>query len=297
MAEGRRLMPLFRRAGRASAGEAMGFPVVDGRGSEAARLPWRLPDEPTLSGIAADAVTVGALTVRAASIVGPGHRCEEPAQPRQDVYRLGRDPEGRYLLVAVADGMSDSANSHQGASVAVTTMVERLREDLGKGLPLDAPGLFLAASRRMAGWAEQRNVTENEVRAVALAAAVPVEPDDANGRNMWLGWLADVGAWLRGPAGWQRVVGEEKKEMDGAVSDFLPFHADRARSAVIRVERGAILALTTDGIGDAFDAGAGGWFARRWASPPHIASFIADVGYEARARHDDRTAVVIWCDR
>lgn len=290
-------MPLFRRAGLFPDDEAMSFPVVDRWGSQAAKLPWRLPDEPAPSGIAADAVTVGTLTVRAASIVGPGHRCEEPAQPRQDVYRLGRDQERRYLLVAVADGMSDSANSHQGASVAVTAMVERLREDLDKGVRLDAPGVFLAASRRMAGWAEQRNVTEHDVRAVALAAVIPVESDDAGGRDLWLAWLADVGGWLRGPTGWKRLAGEEKREMDGAVRDFLPFHADRTHSAVVRVERGAVLALTTDGMGDAFDAGAGGWFAKRWAAPPHIGSFIADVGYEARARHDDRTAVVIWCDR
>ncbi|GAA2432490.1 hypothetical protein GCM10010191_53150 [Actinomadura vinacea] len=282
--------------------QGMEFPRPNGRGTRAARMPWRLPDEPALSGIAADAVSVGGLTVRAASMVGPGHRCEEPAQPRQDAYRLGRDTAKRYLLVAVADGMSDSKRSHVGANVAVTALVGRLRADLGKGVPLDAPGIFLDASRQMAGAAHGQGLAEDDVRAAALAAVVPVEPDAAGGRDVWLAWLADVGAWHRtgasGGPGWRRIGGAEKGGLDaGRLSEFLPFHPGKARHAVVRVERGAVLAFATDGIGDALTGRTAEWFARRWDEPPHVAAFVQDVGYEARGLLDDRTAVVLWCDR
>lgn len=278
--------------------DGMAFPSPHGDRPMASRMPWRLPDEPALSGIAADAVAVGALAVRAASLVGPGHRCEEPATPRQDAYRLGRDAHRRYLLVAVADGMSDGSHSHLGASVAVAELVGRLRADLGAGRPPDAPGLFLETSRRMVAQAGHSGVDAHEVRAAALVAAIPVEPDQAGGRDMWLAWLADVGAWLRVPGGWDRVGGEAKGGLDASrLSEFLPFHSERAHSAVVRLPRGAVVAFTSDGVGDALADRTQGWFAERWAEPPHIASFLQDVGYEAKGQLDDRTAVVVWCDR
>ncbi|MEO5876504.1 MAG: protein phosphatase 2C domain-containing protein [Streptosporangiaceae bacterium] len=295
-------MPKLFRGGRVPAADPgdgeMAFPSPHGGTPAASRLPWRLPDEPALSGIAADAVSVGALTVRAASMVGPGHRCEEPAVPRQDAYRLGRDEAKKFLIVAVADGMSDSRRSHLGANVAVAALVGRLRTELAADVPLDAATLFLEASRQMAGTAEHHGVTEHDVRAAVLAAVIPVSSDADGGREVWLASVADVGAWLRRPAGWQRLIGEEKSGLDsGRLARFLPFHPDQAECTTVRLEPGSVLAFTTDGVGDAFAGGSGSWFAERWARPPHIASFVREVGYEADGQLDDRTAVVVWCDR
>lgn len=276
----------------------MDFPRPFRTGAAQSRVPWRLPDEPAISGISADAVSVGPLTIRAASLVGPGHRCAEPAEPRQDAYRLGRDPGKHHLLVAIADGMSDSKRSHLGANVAVTALIGRIRADLGQGRELDASAIFLDTARQMSGMAVQQKVTEDDVRAAALAAVIPVQPDQAGGRSIWLAWIADVGAWARQDTGWHRLAGAEKKGMDqNALTEFLPFHPDRARSTRITLDRGAVLALATDGVGDAFTDGAAPWFAARWARPPHISSFIEDVGYEAKGQLDDRTAIVVWCDR
>ncbi|TDC60061.1 hypothetical protein E1200_31125 [Actinomadura sp. GC306] len=298
----RRPTPAARPAAAAPPGPSelagMDFPRPLGAGARQSREPWRLPDEPAISGIAADAVRVGALTVRAASVVGPGHRCAEPAQHRQDAYRIGRDPGRRYLLVAVADGMSDSSRSHLGANVAVTALIGRLRADLGSGAPLDGPALFLDAARQMSGMAHRQKAADNDVRAAALAAAVPVEPAADGRRRVWVSWIADVGAWTRTGSGWTRLVGADKEGPDRDVlSEFLPFHPDRAQTTELTLEEGAVLALVTDGIGDVLADGAAPWFAERWAEPPHIASFVADVGYDARGRLDDRTAVVVWCDR
>ncbi|WP_344897159.1 protein phosphatase 2C domain-containing protein [Actinomadura meridiana] len=277
---------------------AMEFPRPFGAGARQSGEPWRLPDEPAISGIAADAVRVGSLTVRAASLVGPGHRCAEPAQHRQDAYRLGRDPDRRHLLVAVADGMSDSSRSHLGANVAVTALIGRLRADLGRGTSPDGHALFLDAARQMSGMAVQQGLAEDDVRAAALAAIVPVEPAADGRRRVWASWIADVGVWARADGGWARLVGADKGGLDGDVlTEFLPFHPDRAQTAELTLEEGAVLALATDGIGDVLADGGAPWFADRWAAPPHIASFVADVGYDARGRLDDRTAVVIWCDR
>ncbi|MFI6497925.1 protein phosphatase 2C domain-containing protein [Nonomuraea typhae] len=276
----------------------MAFPSPGGGRPLAARLPWRLPDEPALAGIAADAVSVGDLTVRAVSLVGPGHRCEEPAVPRQDAYRLGRDTAKRYLIVALADGMSDSKQSHLGANVAVTALVSRIRADLDRDEPLSAAAIFLDAARNMAGWAERQRVTEDDVRAAALAAVIPVSPDSSGRRTARLMSLADVGGWLRLPKGWRRLIGDEKSELDpGRLTEFLPFHPDMAVSATIELDPHAVLALTTDGLGDALARGdaLAPWLASRWKEPPHIVEFLRDVGFESAGRLDDRTVVVVWC--
>ncbi|RSN06641.1 hypothetical protein DMB42_25545 [Nonomuraea sp. WAC 01424] len=271
-----------------------------GRGREsvpAARLPWRLPDEPALAGIAADAVSVGDLTVRAVSLVGPGHRCAEPAVPRQDAYRLGRDTAKRHLIVALADGMSDSRQSHLGANVAVTALVGRVRADLDRGEPLRAPDVFLDAARQMAGSAVRHGVTEHDVRAAALVAVVPVSPGPGGRRTARLMALADVGGWLRLPGGWRRLIGEEKAGLDaGRLTEFLPFHPDQVTSVTVELAPRAVLALATDGLGDVLAGDPlARWFAGRWSAPPHIAEFLGDVGFESPGRLDDRTAVVVWC--
>lgn len=87
-----------------------------GEGARAQGYPWLLPERTVQNGIAADEATVGALAIRAASVVGPGHRCGQPAEPRQDSYRIGRSPDSRYAIVAVADGLSSAAWSDVGAT-------------------------------------------------------------------------------------------------------------------------------------------------------------------------------------
>jgi protein phosphatase 2C-like protein len=284
--------------GQAGGRTGLDFPRPLGTTARAAQAPWLLPDEPSFPGIAADVARLGGLDVRAASLVGPGHRCAEPALPRQDAYRLGRDPAGAHLIVAVADGMSDSALSHVGANVAVTALVARLRADLGEGVPLDGPSIFLAAARQMVGAAVQREATEHEVRCAALVAAVPARPAADGRRSVWLSWVADVGAWTRIQSGWERVAGDEDGGLDqGQLTEFLPFHPAKANSTTVVLEPGAVLALATDGIGTVFREGAAAWFAERWTGPPHITSFVEEVGYESRGQLDDRTAVVIWCDQ
>jgi hypothetical protein len=277
------------------------LPPVLGEISHAARRPWGLPPEPSPSAIAADSVTVGGLEIRAASIVGPGHRAQEPAIPRQDAYRLAQDVAGRYLLIAVADGMSDSKNSDLGANVAANAIITELRQALAGSEPgqLSVAELYRAVSGQMVAIAKQRGITADTVRTVTLAAVIPILPDQDGRRRAWFGGVSDVGAWRRQPDGWQQVAGQHRGGMDAnALSEFLPYHPNRAVATMVDLAPHDVLALVTDGVSDAFGIinGAAAWFAERWRDPPPIASFILDVGYEARTQNDDRTAVVVWCD-
>ncbi|MFA1543436.1 protein phosphatase 2C domain-containing protein [Actinomadura monticuli] len=273
------------------------FPRPLGTSGAAHRRPWLLPPEPGPSGITADVAQVGGLQVRAASIVGPGHRCDEPVAPRQDAYRIAVDRSRRHLVVAIADGMSDSTHSHMGANVATAALVRHLWSEAA-GAPADARvrEWFVSAARQMVGAARQRGLDPEAVRAAVLAAAVDLDPaaDGARRARVWS--IADVGAWMRESSSWRQVAGEVRGGYDPSrLSTFLPHHPHPA-GASFHLEPGAVLALTTDGIGDALEhMDLGAWFARRWARPPHVSDFVDDVGFEAKGELDDRTAVVVWC--
>jgi hypothetical protein len=272
-------------------------------GSAAARLPWLLPEEHTApSGIAADQAVLGTLTVRAASVVGVGHRCERPAKPRQDAYRIAQDQTAEHLIVAVADGMSDSPRAEFGAMVAVATAVGLVRHRLDRGeriADLRPRGLFTDVAAGILAAAEDRGLRAADVRTTLTVAVIPTGPADSS-RTAWVGHVADTTVWIRTAEMWQCVTSNVKGSFDGiAVRRFMPHHPDAALSQTFTVDAGATLAVLSDGVADSFQEirGANAWLADRWRDPPPLASFLLDVDFEARAQHDDRTAVVVWFDR
>ncbi|MEO3859349.1 protein phosphatase 2C domain-containing protein [Acrocarpospora sp. B8E8] len=287
--------------GRAAA-EPDGFPRPTGRPAQADLLPWRIPGHPGPSGIAADSALVGDLDLRAASIVGPGHRCEEPATPRQDAYRIGTDAAGEHLIVAVADGMSDSSHSDLGANVAADTIVKRLRDVLnghGEGAgpaERDLRESLGAAAQRMTATAEQRGLTRDDVRAAVLVAVIALRPDRDGCHPVSLATVADVTAWTRQDRCWRHIAGGAKSGLDaGRLDAFLPHFPSKAVCEQVRLAPGSVLALTTDGIGDALASpDLAAWFGDEWRQPPTIRRFIDVVAFEAKGALDDRTAVVIW---
>ncbi|MBZ6139914.1 protein phosphatase 2C domain-containing protein [Streptomyces olivaceus] len=269
-------------------------------GSRASTKAWRLPVEPGPHGLAADEATLGGLIVRAASVIGPGHRAH--GKPRQDAYRIGRDRTGDHLVIAVADGMSDSTHSDVGAQVAVSALVGTVRTALDAGTPLDRLdpyAAFLSAAGQMIAVSEQRGWDPDEVRAVAIVVVVPARPQAGGRRRVWMAAIADVSAWrLRGD-GWEHLIGDEKHGFDAsAVARYLPHDPRGAEHGMVELSPTCVLAVTTDGVGDAFATGpqACRWFAERWARPPAVGTFLNQVGFDQIQMHDDRTAVVVWCD-
>ncbi|MFI6540947.1 protein phosphatase 2C domain-containing protein [Nonomuraea sp. NPDC050547] len=276
------------------------FPWPLGTPGTASMEPWRISGSPGPAGICADSALVGDLHVRAASIVGPSHRCQEPAMPRQDAYRLGVDQARRHLIVAVADGMSDSSHSDLGANVAADTIATRLRSVLAERRSItleDLGACFGSAAKRMTTTAEQRGLQPDDVRAAALGATIELVPNSGGGREVLLATIADVSGWLRQECSWRQVAGDTKQGMDaGHLSAFLPHFPSQVILRRIELAPGDVLALTTDGIGDVL-LGPGRlaeWFTEQWERPPSIGGFIDTVGFEAKGRLDDRTAVVIW---
>jgi len=270
-------------------------------GTTAGPMPWRLSGRPAQSGIAADSACIGDLDVRAASVVGPGHRCEEPAVERQDAYGIARTHSGSHLVVAVADGLSSSPFSELGARVAVSTATRTLCQHLDGGADPEtvvAETLFVDVSGAMIGTGEARGIDRGALGSLLVVAVVPTAPLHDGSRRVWTAQVGDVSLWIHGPLGWDRHTGVTKSGMDrNAVDAALPFDAKKAVTTVVTVPPGAGIAVMTDGLGDVLGdvSGAVDYFARRWATPPHPAAFVADLCVDARGQTDDRTAVVVWC--
>jgi hypothetical protein len=275
-----------------------------GDGARAQGYPWLLPERTVQNGIAADEATVGAFTIRAASVIGPGHRCGQPAEPRQDSYRIGRSRDSRYAIVAVADGLSSAAWSDAGATTASSQAVTLLREQIeavGFG-GLDVKELYGRIAESIAAHAAGRGVGTSHV-ATVLITAVLAEPDINGVAEAWVAWLGDSSAWTLDPRAplWRFSAGEAKDRAAAVVSNEvagrLPDTPQLARGHYVTLAPGAALALVTDGIGDAWADPAGNvneYFANAWRSPVPATRFTADVGFDAPQCLDDRTAVVVW---
>lgn len=282
--------------------EGVPVPPRFGRGSKAQALPWLLSAHTVYPGIAADEAQLGDLAVRAASVVGPGHRCEEPVVPRQDAYRLGRDDNGRYLIVAVADGVSSSRFAELGATVAVSAATNVLRDWLNAAPDLKnlaATEIFSGVAAQMADTATSRHLRDSDICAALVTAVIPACPAPGE-REMWVAWVGDASVWTLRDGTWTFVAGDDKRTKEGmesnAVAHVLPDSPLAVTSRSIRLQNGTMVGLMTDGVGDALATlgEANGYFARKWANPPPSTSFVNDVSYDAERFIDDRTAVAIW---
>lgn len=278
-----------------------------GAGSKAQRFPWRLPVRPPAApGVAADEAALGDLTVRAASLVGPGHRCQEPATARQDAYRIARDTTGDHLLIAVADGVSSSSHAELGAAVAAGTAVGFLRRRLDRpdgAARLSAADLFQETADAMRHEAGRRGLEPTDICAVLFVAVVPTRPGTPAGeRTLWAAWLGDASLWRLEERRWRYAAGDRKGASGGyesnALHHTLPADPHAARDARITVRPGDVLSLVSDGVGDGLATldELNAYLAGRWARPLPVAAYLNDVGFDAERFLDDRTSVTVWVD-
>lgn len=269
--------------------------------STAGRAPWHVPVSPAVAGLAADAALMGDLEIRAASMVGAGHRCENPADPRQDAYALGSTLDGQYLIIAVADGVSASRYADLGARVAVSTAVRELARMLGSGgIPaINTEMLYKMIAGEMAGTARSRRLTEQDVCSVLVTAVIPTAPARDGTRTMWSSWIGDVSLWIQRDSRLYRLTGEEKSGLDpNALGAVLPFQPDLVQETTRDLAQADRVVVMTDGLSDSMRAVSGvtEFFQQQWAGPPpHPALFLHSLCYDGPGQTDDRTVVVVWC--
>jgi hypothetical protein len=262
---------------------------------------WRLPPEPSRSGVHADQATVGELVVRAAAVVGASHRHDEArATPCQDSYQLGTTRDRGHLLIAVADGVSASRYADRGSAIAAERAVRVLRERVGDGQSMGVNVFMTAfqeAAKAIGEEARQARCRPADYCTTLVTAVVPSALDASGMRRVRLAWLGDSSAWVLGANGWNRVAGTEKGGYDGnAIGSCLPRRPEELQQAIVDLCPGEVLALMSDGLGDALTdvTSVPEELARRWAGPPALPRFLRDLFFDAPGQYDDRTAVLVW---
>lgn len=298
-------------------------PYVVGEPGRAPALTIPIPDRnfPGVPDIAVDgyrtvACTSGvAVELRAASVRGLSHR--HYGKVRQDAYGVRQSEDGRWLVVAVADGVSAGHYSHLAAEVVTSYALDLLVQYLaGDGDPAEVPwhdflsavAIQMARHARASLQADGVDLTGMTVRQVAgylaatsLFALVDTVANDDGALPVYLKELGDTSGWVvRGGRTWDalQVVKNEGAEIASSAVSALPIvPADPGPTTCTFLDPNDVLVLMSDGIGDPLGPGigeVGEFLAASWAKPPPPLEFAAQVDFARKSFDDDRTALAVW---
>jgi Protein phosphatase 2C len=296
-------------------------PYVVGNPGRAAALTVPLPDpghwdrrDTIVDGItiADDRERLGEL--RAASVRGLAHR--HYGRVRQDEYGYRRTPDGRYLVLCVADGVSSGVQSHRAAVTAARRGTDYLLTLLQSVPASDiswpevvsevAERIVRAGRRQLKaqGFAGAEEYTDRQVAehmaTTVLYAVIDLRSGDGS-YPVDLVAVGDSSAWvLRHGDMWEplQAVKNEGADVYSPAVTALPMLPSRPPLPMrTRVRHGEALVLMSDGIGDALGSGTGEvgrFLADVWRTPPTPLAFAAQVEFARKSFDDDRTAIAFW---
>ncbi len=249
--------------------------------------------------------------VRAAGVRGLAHRYYGTV--RQDSAAVRVSGDGRWLVAAVADGVSAGAHSHVAADAAATGAATDLAAQMAANPPeaIDWAGFLASLAEHVAGATRAHlaghgldpsgdlSHVASQAAATLLVAIVALDSDPDGSRELHLIGLGDTSAWNLECGGWRCLHGAKTQDvLASSATAALPILPPRPPQPLrSRLDRGQVLALVTDGVGDPLGDGAGevgAFLAEHWQAPPAPLEFAAQIDFARRSYDDDRTAVVIW---
>ena len=260
--------------------------------------------------VALDGWSTDTVTVRGVSQRGHLHRYN--GAPRQDDFAVHHLPDGR-VVVLVADGVSQSPQSHLGASIAVKQAADWIRSNLGPDTAdLDWSALIkntayalTASAQTVFGLEEPDTVRAEQELATTLVCAI-IEPTSRPGvLRAHLVAVGDSSAWVLTGGEFIEVLGG-KTTLDGGVASSavsaLPRVPTQIAPTVFDFLLDAVLLIGTDGIGDPLGTGhgsVGDLFRDLLARPcpPSLIEFAHAVDFSRETFDDDRTLVAVWPKR
>jgi len=247
--------------------------------------------------------------VRCAAVRGPAHRAL--AVPRQDECTVVLHPGSGAVIAVVADGVSNAALSHLGATVVCRTVVDYLLQALDAGREVDWADLL-----RCAGWSlveyAARQLPEqpggepvfDPQRAERLLATTVVialvRPDGPGRARAWLVRVGDSTGWLLRDGDWHPLFAALSGPADELLPDgvsALPRVPTEPVLVTAELTGGEVLVLGTDGFADPLGDGTGelgGLFAAGLASPPPMPKLAWLLDFTAGTHDDDRTVLAVW---
>ena len=245
------------------------------------------------------------VTVRGASLRGHFHRYN--SAPRQDDFAVHQLADGR-IVALVADGVSQSHQSHLGATAAVRAASRWLETNAS---PVTENTDWLAMMKD-AAWAlaEQARVTfklDNpdpemafkHMSTTLLCAVIEVGQD--GNLTAFIVCVGDSGAWILRNGEFASVLGG-KSVGEGGISSSavvgLPQVPTSLDVTAVDVGPGDVLLLGTDGFGDPLGNGSGGvgnLFRELLGGPrpPSLIEFAHGLDFSRETFDDDRTLIAV----
>lgn len=294
--------------------------VAVGEPGRAAALVTARPDsavpfhpDTVLDGVRVSGATgTDRLDLRAASVRGLSHRYY--GRVRQDDYAFVVTGDSRYLVLAVADGVSAGALSHVAAGIVTRHGCRRIAGQLTNCEPDDLDWTAIlcgvaddVVSRAGATDPDLRDgdapTVAERMAATVLFAVVGTDPGADGAHPVYAMAYGDTSAWLLDPAAqppWSplHAVKNAGAGLASSATFAVPLVPATAPPPVrTHLAPGCALVLMTDGVGDPLGGGGGDvgtYLAAAWTQPPDPLTFAAQIGFARRSYDDDRTVVAVW---
>lgn len=252
-----------------------------------------------------DGWSAGSFTVRGGTVRGYMNRHD--GVPRQDDFAVTARNQGQQIIAAVADGVSQAAQSHIGATAAVRYACQWLDSMLASPVD-DTDWKALIESTAWALVEQARSIDPDctdaamaeRLVATTLVCAV-IETRAGAEAVAHIINVGDSGAWLLTSTGYTKVDGGKTVSDDGLSSSAvsgLPRIPRHTQATQVILPEGGVLLLGTDGFGDPLGLGdgpVGDLFAGiLLPGPPSLTEFGHALDFSRETFDDDRTLLAIW---
>ena len=270
------------------------------------RFPWPVLSDFHSRDLDLDLGVVGNLCALGASTRGGSHRYQ--GTERQDAFSLSQStPAGRFLIVAIADGLSSARQSATTARFLVDQTAMRLRHSLESLDSSDPARLrdemrktimhFLGHATRKLRQMKLSGLADTDIASTLTWAILPTDGSEPS--TVLFGGVGDSSVWKITAGRWQRQTTTADEELISPATAAIPVH-DPERAAWFgetTLDADDVFALTTDGVANALGDGTtqvAAFLADKWRTPPEPLAFLADLQFDRKSFDDDRTAVLVW---
>ena len=223
---------------------------------------------------------------------------------------FGATPDGRRVVLAVADGVSAATHSHLGARSAARAAVGLLSGDIPLE-EIEPEELARAVARRVRSDTALREIPpagEESVDPRSFATTLSVAVIDRRGPSdmLLLVGVGDSPVYMldRSLGVWDRLAPLEEsgeRSAEGAPASTataaLPTDADSVWCVRRQLDPHEAVFVMSDGLGSPLGPGGGDvgdYLAHAWQDPPDPLTMAMQAQFHRRTFNDDRSVVAAW---
>ena len=254
---------------------------------------------------ACDGASFNGLEVRAAAVRGLWHRTD--GVPRQDAFSFGASSDGRFVVLAAADGVSAAVRSEIGADAAAVQGVNLLITTLdgGRGIEeLDASVIMSNLAPQIRARAASRlghdcqNFDDSMIATTLVLAVIDTEVDADGRHSAWCAWIGNSTPHVLYDGQFTCLARTTDSPIEDNSVFSMPSQPHAVQACRTALPRATALVLVSDGVTEALGKTAPGdvdhYLAQAWADAPGPLEMARVLGFARKGCLDDRVACGVW---